>query len=523
MTLMPEPEPREPRRRRILFYVADQWRGDTMTAAGHPCVDTPNLDALAADGVTFRRHYSTTSPCGPARTSMLTGLYQMNHRVVRNGTPLDARHTNIAYELRKAGIAPGMLGYTSNVPDPRVFSPHDPLFRDHHGVMQGFDALAPGLPWNSAYMGWVEALGYDLPDDPEDFWLPAEGAAAPIVNAAPARFAAEHSPTAFLTDRAIDYLSVRRDQDWFMHVAALAPHPPFIAPAPYNTRFGPGDVPPPVREPSLEAASARHPLLAYLLRHTKQIDYIRAGRGLVADLGEADIRQVRATYYGMISETDHHFGELVRYLKKTGQYDDTLIIFTSDHGEQLGDHWLLGKAGFFDSAYHIPLIIKAPGAAATRGSVVGDFTESIDVVPTILDWLGAEIPETWDGESLLPYLHGQTPPRPRDAIHYEHDFREVYSAAPQKALGLRMAQCSLAAIRDERFKYIHFPTLPPLLFDLREDPHEMRNLAGDPAHAATVRDYAQRMLTWRMEHMERTLTGVQAGPEGLKSIREPRR
>ena len=161
---MPEHLPPAPRRRRVLFYVADQWRGDTMTAEGHPCVDTPNLDALAADGVTFRRHYSTTSPCGPARTSMLTGLYQMNHRVVRNGTPLDARHTNIAYELRKAGIAPGMLGYTSNVPDPRVFSPQDPLFRDHHGVMQGFDALAPGLPWNSAYMGWVEALGYDLPD-----------------------------------------------------------------------------------------------------------------------------------------------------------------------------------------------------------------------------------------------------------------------------------------------------------------------------------------------------------------------
>ena len=88
---------------------------------------------------------------------------------------------------------------------------------------------------------------------------------------------------------------------------------------------------------------------------------------------------------------------------------------------------------------------------------------------------------------------------------------------------LRMEQCSLAAIRDDRFKYVHFPTLPPLLFDLEEDPNEFRNLAADPAYAATARDYAQRLLTWRMEHAERTLTGMQAGPDGLKTIREPRR
>ncbi len=509
--------------RRVLLYIADQWRGDTMTSEGHPCVDTPNIDRLASEGVTFRRHYTTASPCGPARTSLLTGLYLMNHRVVRNGTPLDARHTNIAYELRKAGIAPAMFGYTSNVPDSRVFAPDDPLFRDHHGVMQGFDALAPGLPWSSPYMGWARSLGYDLPDDPEDFWLPHEGRDGDERGAtfAPARFTADHSPTAFLTEETIKYLSVRESSDWFVHLATLAPHPPFIAPEPYNSRFSADDVPQPIRARTVEEEAAQHPLLAYLLKTTGQKDFIRSGNGLAASLEERDIRQVRATYYGMIAETDYHFGRLIEYLKETGQYDSTLVIFSSDHGEHLGDHYLLGKAGYFDSAYHIPLIVRFPGASA--GTTVESFSESIDIVPTILDWLGCEIPVTWDGESLLPYCRGETLPRPRDAVYYEHDFREVYSRRPQEALRLTMEQCSLAAIRDERFKYVHFPTLPPLLFDLREDPKELRNLAGDPGHAATVRDYAQRMLSLRMEHMDRTLTWIQAGPEGLKSVREPRR
>jgi arylsulfatase A-like enzyme len=117
--------------KRVLLFLADQWRGDTLRAWGHPCMDTPNLDRLAADGVTFKRHHTNATPCGPARTSLLTGLYMMNHRVVRNGTPLDARHTNLALEARKAGYKPAIFGYTSNVPDPRGLSPNDPALHDH--------------------------------------------------------------------------------------------------------------------------------------------------------------------------------------------------------------------------------------------------------------------------------------------------------------------------------------------------------------------------------------------------------
>jgi arylsulfatase A-like enzyme len=283
-------------------------------------------------------------------------------------------------------------------------------------------------------------------------------------------------------------------------------------------------MPPPVRARSKAEERAQHPLASYLIDTTPQIEYLRTGRGLAADFDEPDVRQIRATYYGMIAELDHHFGRLIDYLKQSGQYDDTLIVFTGDHGEQLGDHHLFGKEGYFEACYHVPLVVRLPGSAAdgARGTIVGDFTESVDVMPTILDWIGAEVPIECDGESLLAYCSGGRPPRPRREVHHEYDFRDVATTAPQRALGLTMEQCNLAAIRDRRYKYVHFPTLPPLLFDLEEDPGELNNIAGDRARESVVREYAQKLLGWMQEHRERRLTTMQASPGGLVTRREPR-
>ncbi|MBM3598658.1 MAG: alkaline phosphatase family protein [Alphaproteobacteria bacterium] len=516
------------RPKRVLLFLADQWRGDTLRSTGHKLVRTPNIDRLAAEGVTFRRHYTNATPCGPARTSLLTGLYMMNHRVVRNGTPLDVRHTNLALEVRKSGTKPAIFGYTSNTPDPRGLSPDDPTLREQHGNIPGFEEIAPGLPTAPPYMAHVKSLGYHVPGERADFWLPPEnypGAQERGPTYAPARFKTEHSDNAFLVDEAIKYLRVREDRPWFVHVATMRPHPPFIAPDPYHDLFHPDEVPALVRAPSAAEEGAQHPLLDFLLKTTPQREYFRTGVGLATDLDEKALRQLRATYYGMMAELDHHVGRLLDYLRESGQYEDTLIVFSSDHGEQLGDHWLLGKQGYFEASYHIPLIVRAPGrdADGARGKLVDDFTEAVDLMPTILEWLDRDVPHQCDGQSLLSYCRGQAPAQPRRDVHYEFDFRDVLTGDPQRMLGLRMEQCSLAALRDDRYKYVHFPSLPPLFFDLREDPHEMRNLAGEARYASLVRDYAQRMLTWRMEHMERTLTVMQAGPDGLKTIHEPRR
>ena len=137
-------------------------------------------------------------------------------------------------------------------------------------------------------------------------------------------------------------------------------------------------------------------------------------------------------------------------------------------------------------------------------------------MPTVLEWIGQECPRACDGHSLLPFLRdGGAPDNWRREVHYEFDFRNVFYSKPEEPLGLTMDQCALAVVQDENWKYVHFAALPPLLFDLKNDPGQFHNLAEDSAHAVTVRDYAQRMLNWRLTHAERTLTGYAATPEGL--------
>ena len=156
-----------------------------------------------------------------------------------------------------------------------------------------------------------------------------------------------------------------------------------------------------------------------------------------------------------------------------------------------------------------------PEANASRGQIVEQFTETVDCMPTILDWLGGPIPRQVDGRSLLPFCRGETPADWRTEVHYEFDYRDLFYSKPESWLGLPMDDCALAVIQDEAYKYVHFTNLPPLLFDLKADPAELRNLADDPAHQGTVLSYAQKMLSWRMRYAERTLTHYAASPEGL--------
>ena len=235
-------------------------------------------------------------------------------------------------------------------------------------------------------------------------------------------------------------------------------------------------------------------------------------------MSEQEVAQMRATYCGLMSEVDDQLGRVFDYLKQTGQWDNTLIVFTCDHGEQLGDHHLLGKIGYGDESYRIPMIVRdpRPEANGTRGTIVERFTETIDTMPTILEWLGLPIPRQCDGRSLLGFCEGQPPTDWRTEVHYEFDFRDLYYSKPESALGVPMDKCSLAVVQDENFKYVHFAALPPLLFDLKKDPGQFVNRAGDPAYAARLAEYAAKMLDWRLGFADRTLTGYRATPNGLE-------
>ena len=492
----------------VLLITADQWRGECLSSLGH-MVRTPHLDALAAEGVTFTRHYTQAVPCAPSRASLLTGMYLMNHRVTSNGTPLDARHTNLALEARRLGHAPALFGYTDTSADPRGLDPADPRLTTYEGPMDGFDPICHLPGDQGAWLRWLAERGHDVSGGARAVFRRRRdhpGAADKGPTFAPAAYPAEHSDTAFLAGEALSWLRQAAGRPWFAHVSFLRPHPPWVAPEPFHAMYDAADVPANLARADAGAEGRQHPWLAWQLGR----DAFRAPES------ERTRRQFAATYFGLMSEVDFHVGRLLDHLRATGEIDRTLVVFTSDHGEQLGDHWLIGKTGYFEQSYRIPLVVRMPSAVAdpARGTRVAAFTEHVDVMPTILDLLGAEPPLQCDGHSLRPFLEGRVPARWREAAHWEYDFRDVRDGGPEAALGLSMDRCTLAVLRGPRFKYVHFTGLPPLLFDLEEDPGEFHDRAGDPAFAAIVRDCAQQMLSWRMENAERILTHHHLGAGG---------
>lgn len=510
--------------RKVLFITADQWRGGALGCLGHPAARTPNLDRLAQEGALFASHFSCSAPCGPARTTLLTGLYPFIHRSVRNGTPLDKRHTNLALEARRAGLDPVLFGYTDSSADPRALAPDDPRLRSFEGILPGF-RLEASLNENNL-TGWLTELarkGYDMPARHMDVYKhPGSPDVMERFSRGPAVFKAEDSETAYIADKVIDYLRLRHKDDWFIHAVFLRPHPPIIAPEPYNRLIDASSVPRPVRHETRDAEAAQHCSLALWLQQQSNPDYFESQVD-VQTVPEEDRDAIRAVYYGLIAEADTQIGRVLEYLRETGEYDETLIIFTSDHGEMLGDHWCWGKGGWYDASNSIPLIVRDPNVpAAARNRTINAMTESVDIMPTILEWLECEVPQECNGLGLTPWLQGNPPDLWRSSVFWEFDYRTPGTLLVENALGLTPDQCTLNVIRDDRYKYVHFTALPPLLYDLQEDPNELENLAQDPSHASIIAEYAQRLLSHRMLHAERTLTNAMLTPTGVEEYKGQR-
>ena len=506
----------------ILIIVADQWRADRL---GMDMSMTPNLQALARDGVSFSRHYGQVIPCAPSRASLYTGLYTQTHRVVANGTPLAHQHRTVAQRLRSFGYAPTLFGYTDTALDPTGRHPNDPALRDYEGVLPGMDVgtLLIGRP--DPWLADLRSKGYRF-DSAADLWVPdfskpnGNGGIAGY----PARFAAEDSDTAFLADQAIGWMGTQ-DQGWCGMICFIRPHPPFVPAAPYNAIVDPGSLSPPTRADAWQDEARQHPFMDFQLRHAPASMAYDGLTGQVRDVAEADWRSVRAAYAGLMVEVDHHLGRVIAHLKQTGQYDNTLIVFTSDHGDPMFDHWMINQASYHDSNVHLPLVIRdpRPEARPQDGTQVERLSESIDLVPTLLDWLGGAIPAELDGASLLPFLTGQSPPSWREIVQFEYHFRSSADFDFGGVLGMTEDECMMSVIRDERFKHVFFPNLPSILIDLEEDPGELRNVAGEPRYAAIERDYLAEQLRLRILHADRRLSTTLLRPSGMTSLSGPRR
>jgi len=465
--------------------------------------------------VTFLNHYANAAPCSPARACLYTGLYQQTNRVVRNGTPHAHRFDNVALAARRAGYTPTQFGYSDQSADPTIVPAGDPRLLTYEGVLPGFDVRVKLPEDEKPWLSWLRAQGVDFPDR-EAAHLPV-GATSRISNAPPA-YSADQTQTAFLTDEFIRWLG-EQDGKWFAHLSYLRPHPPFIVPAPYNTMYSPDDVGSFRRAATPEGDAAVHPLIALAHMATGVEHFVMGTDGLVASLTEAEFRQLKATYFGMITEVDAQLGRAFAAIKAAGQWNDTLVIFTSDHAELMGDHYLLGKGGYHDQSQHTPLVIWDP-RGNVRGKTVDAFTEAVDIYPTLIEVMDVEPTHVADGSSLMPFLGRVEPDGSwRDSAHWEFDFREVSSQTAEQALGIDSTSLSMVAIRTANWKYVHFTALPPLLFDLESDPDNLVNLAGRPEYATVQLEMAEKLLSWRARHLDQTLALQELTPQGV--VRRP--
>ncbi|HCL30480.1 MAG TPA: sulfatase [Candidatus Latescibacteria bacterium] len=477
----------------VLFILADQFRADCLGHLGNDTIKTPNLDRLAREGVSFTHGFNQAAPCGPSRMCIFTSRYMCSARAINNMTPLRDAHESLPQHLRDAGHNPGLIGYNDYTPDPEILAPEDE--RRHH---LGYDNCLPGFERvyyheydSEEYFAWLgeqkypdELLSHAGIHQPD---VPAEGPGPHLPQHFPAKYRAEHSECAYVTDRAIDYVQQRgatQEAGWVLSLNYIKPHPPNICCAPYHDMYDPATMPPAAR--STAEQSPTHPFL----------------RALAPDQLQEDLhlREYRACYYGMITEVDDNLGRLFQALESSGQWEDTLIIFSADHAEHLGDHYLTGKGMFYDGGMRIPWIVRDPTAAAdtTRGQIRREFVQAIDSAPTIMDWLGLEIPDRFQGRSVLPLIRDGGDYEARREIHYEFDYRQGAMARGAEDPDEHL----LWVVRDHEHKLVQFadPEMPPILFDLQADPEELENVAQKPAYQAKLLDLSQRLLRWRMRH-----------------------
>jgi arylsulfatase A-like enzyme len=478
-------------RRNVLLITLDQFRGDCLSSAGHPVVKTPNLDRLAGSGVRFARHYSQAAPCAPGRASLYTGMYQMNHRVLGNGSPLDRGFDNIALMARRAGYQPALFGYTDQAIDPRDSTgPDDPRLSSYEGVLPGFDCVLDLTASHEPWIAHLASLGHDTSQGVGH--LLAREHKRPV----------EHSVSAFLTDSFLSWLD-DRESGWFAHLSYLRPHPPYSAAGEFGAMYAPEDLPLPITP--VDDRHALHDLMLGIADTAAPTD-------------EGNLRWMRAQYLGMISEVDAQLGRVWDALVTRGEWDETIVVVTADHGEMLGDHGLRDKGGFFEQSQHIVGIVRVPGGVV--GRAVDAFTENVDIMPTLGELLEVDVPLQCDGRSLAPFLTGEAPAEWRDAAHWEFDWSPLVIPLGdfRWPRDRQLATYALAVRRDDTHAYVQFADGTWLCFDLVADPTwrtvESRN--------DVILDKARAMLQWRMNHARRDLShmvmtngGVGRWPPGV--------
>jgi len=450
----------------ILFLMTDQHRYDCLGCAGNAAIHTPHLDAIARDGVRFSNAYSSTPSCTPARAAILTGLSPWHHGMLGYGRVAQKYSFELLQALRDAGYYVFGIGKMHWFPQK--------LLRGCHGLLVDESGRVETPGFISDYRAWFRKQAPDL--DPD-----ATGIGWNDYRAKAYALPEELHPTTWTGQAAVDFIeNYDKPQPFMLKVSFARPHSPYDPPERFADMYEDGAMPKPVVGKWAEQY-APHP------------DPPPPGiwRG---DLGVAQVQRSRRHYYGSVTFIDEQIGRIVAALKKRGMYDNTFIVFLSDHGDMLGDHHHWRKTYAYEGSARIPMLLRWPKSMGIgddrRGTEITQVVELRDVLPTFLDAAGAPVPDHLDGKSMLRLVRGETKDW-RPFIDLEHD--RCYAKENQ-----------WNALTDGRYKYVYHSCLgEEQLFDLRDDPGERDDLAADHAHQATLKEWRQRLVERLSERGDR--------------------
>ena len=452
----------------ILLIFTDQQRFDTIHALGNPIIRTPNLDRLVREGVAFRSVYTPSPVCVPARCSMIYGLYPLRTGCAYNGDPMPEGRLSLMGALSEAGYRTHGIGKMHFRPDPQA--------------MRGFQTREHSEEMRSRvedddYLRFLQAHGFDHVYDPmgprgEMYYIPQ-----------PAQMPARLHNTDWVGERSVDFIrGADGNQPFFLFASFIHPHPPFSPPTPWNKLYWASLMPLPKLPLQYEA------LQTYMNRHQNRYKY--RDNGIDYNL----LRTMKAYYNACISFIDFQIGKMLAALEDAGLLANTLILFTSDHGEFLGDYGCFGKRSMLDAAARIPLIVRYPERfpAGTECQLPASL---VDVMPTLLSAAGAGAdPSKLSGLDLAG-LAAAGPNSP-------YAQRTVYSQFQHQGMGVHMAS-------NRRWKYFYSaPDRQEYLFDRLEDPEETRNRAGLSFSADRLREMREGLFAYyRSEGLTEPLDG----------------
>ncbi len=443
----------------ILWICTDQQRYDTLGCTGNPFVRTPHVDRLAEDGVLFQGAYGQSTVCTPSRASFLTGRYPRTTRCRQNGQSIPADEVLVTRLLAEAGYTCGLSGKlhlsachpaTGAATERRIDDGYAEFHWSHHPT--------PSWPANE-YGHWLRERGARFATTPY-------GGSAYVRAGMPP----ELHHTTWCAQKAINFITAHAgtQRPWLFSVNLFDPHHPFDPPESYLQRYTDrlDEIPLPQHEPE---ELAHKPVFQ---RIDAQGAYDGRAGFATAAMIERDHRLVRADYWAMVDLIDDQVGRLLAALDATGQRDNTLVLFMTDHGEMLGDHGIYLKGPYFyEPMVHLPLIVSWP-RAVPAGRRSQALVELVDLAPTLLDAAGIERWPGMQGRSLWPLLTGQAALQ----THRADVYCEYYNAFHH-----RQAQATM--VRTERYKLVvYHGTDTGELYDLEQDPQETHNRWGDPAH-----------------------------------------